>query len=332
MGGIFICYRRADSGPYAGRLRDTLTHHFGADQIFRDLDGIHPGERFSQVIDQALTACDVLLAVMGPAWLSMAGDDGGRRLDDPKDYVRREIAAALGRDDVIVIPVLIGATPMPRPVDLPDVLAGLTERNALRLSDENWDDQMAHLVRTVEPVVQRTDPPPAPVRVPPQPSPSPSPSLAPGPAATRRPTAVLAVAAVTAVVLVAALGFGAFKANGGSSSKGGGSGADGNATTAEWTLPTFPPDFGPGDTTVTLSRSSGPPGTTLTVSGTGFGKNETVVIRLVGIELGRTQTQADGSFTTQVTTLSTPFRNTHQDMMVEGNRTSRYDSAPFEVL
>ena len=31
MGGIFISYRREDSGPYAGRLRDTLSRHFGAE-------------------------------------------------------------------------------------------------------------------------------------------------------------------------------------------------------------------------------------------------------------------------------------------------------------
>ena len=34
MGGIFISYRRDDSAPYAGRLRDALSHHFGADKSF----------------------------------------------------------------------------------------------------------------------------------------------------------------------------------------------------------------------------------------------------------------------------------------------------------
>jgi hypothetical protein len=35
MGGIFISYRREDSGPYAGRIRDTLSNHFGAEQVSR---------------------------------------------------------------------------------------------------------------------------------------------------------------------------------------------------------------------------------------------------------------------------------------------------------
>lgn len=239
MGGIFICYRRTDSGPYAGRLRDTLTNRFGADQIFRDLDGIHPGERFAQVIDQALTACDVLLAVIGPTWLSMVGADGTRRLDDPKDYVRREIAAALERDDVVVVPVLIGTTAMPLGVELPAVLAGLTERHGLRLSDENWDDQMAHLVRTLEPVVQRSAPVTAHPAAPPQPTPTPaswSGSARPQPpspsssASARRPTASLSVAAVAVIVLAAALGFTAVRAFGGSSSKKGEGSGGGNTT------------------------------------------------------------------------------------------------------
>ena len=38
MGGIFISYRREDTGPYAGRLGDALSHHFGANEVFRDIE------------------------------------------------------------------------------------------------------------------------------------------------------------------------------------------------------------------------------------------------------------------------------------------------------
>jgi hypothetical protein len=155
MGGIFISYRREDSGPYAGRLRDALSHHFGANQVFRDIDRINPGERFPRVIEQEVASCQALLAVIGSTWLSIKGDAGRRRLNDPEDYVRLEIATALGRDDVLVIPVLVGTTSMPAAVDLPRPLASLAECNAVRLSDENWDDQVARLTRALEKVVQR---------------------------------------------------------------------------------------------------------------------------------------------------------------------------------
>ena len=88
-------------------------------------------------------------------WLTVTDDAGRRRLDDPDDYVRLEIATALGRaDDVLVIPVLVGTTSMPAAADLPKPLAALAECNAVRLSDENWDDQVARLTRALEKVVK----------------------------------------------------------------------------------------------------------------------------------------------------------------------------------
>ena len=94
MGGIFISYRREDTGPYAGRLRDKLSSHFGASQVFRDLDRISPGERFPRVIERAVGSCDALLALIGPSWSDAVDEDGQPRLADPKDYLRIEIAAA----------------------------------------------------------------------------------------------------------------------------------------------------------------------------------------------------------------------------------------------
>ena len=94
MGGIFISYRREDSGPYAGRLRDTLSQHFGAEQVFRDIDTINPGERFPRVIEQEVGSCQALLAVIGSTWLSIKDDAGQRRLDDHEDYVRPQPPSA----------------------------------------------------------------------------------------------------------------------------------------------------------------------------------------------------------------------------------------------
>jgi hypothetical protein len=156
MGGIFISYRREDSGPYAGRLRDALSRHFGAEQVFRDIDTINPGERFPRIVEREVSSCDALLAVIGPMWLTIRDTRGRRRLENPDDYVRLEIVAALARgDDVLVIPVLVGTTSMPAAADLPEPLASLAECNAVRFTDESWDDQMAHLTRALEKVVQR---------------------------------------------------------------------------------------------------------------------------------------------------------------------------------
>ena len=103
------------------------------------------------MIEQAVGSCDARLALIGPTWLSIKDGAGRRRLEDPDDYVRLEIRAALGRGDgVMVIPVLVGGASMPAAADLPRPLASLAERNALPFTDESWDAQLERLTRALE--------------------------------------------------------------------------------------------------------------------------------------------------------------------------------------
>jgi hypothetical protein len=131
---IFISYRRDDSGGWAGRLYDRLSQHFGRDNVFMDIDTIEPGLDFVEVIGQAVGSCDALIALIGKQWLTLTDDAGRRRLDDPEDFVRLEIAAALARN-IRVIPALVQGARMPRSPDLPDVLRMLARRNAHEISD-----------------------------------------------------------------------------------------------------------------------------------------------------------------------------------------------------
>jgi len=95
MSRIFISYRRDDSAAYAGRLYDRLSHHFGKDQIFMDIDHIEPGEDFVEVIKQKVGTCNVLIVLISRNWLNAVDEGGTRRLEDPEDFVRLEITAAL---------------------------------------------------------------------------------------------------------------------------------------------------------------------------------------------------------------------------------------------
>ena len=112
MSGVFISYRRDDSGGYTGRLFDVACRALRPDQTFMDLDDIHGGDNFAAVIDDKVGQCSVLLAVIGERWLTLTGRSGVRRLDEPDDFVRLEIAKALERG-VRVIPVLVGGAAMP---------------------------------------------------------------------------------------------------------------------------------------------------------------------------------------------------------------------------
>lgn len=145
---IFISYRRDDTAPYAGRIYDRLTAHFGDSQVFMDIDQIQPGEDFVKVINSKVSACDVAIVLIGKNWLALTNAEGKRRLDDAEDFVRLEVAAALARD-VRVVPVLVGGTAMPRANELPEVLAPLARRNAVEVSDTRFHSDVDRLLEAL---------------------------------------------------------------------------------------------------------------------------------------------------------------------------------------
>jgi hypothetical protein len=153
---IFINYRREDSAGHAGRLFDRLSGRF-PERVFMDIDTIEPGIDFVDTIEQAVGCCEVLVVVIGREWLHLADASGHRRLDNPSDFVRLEIAAALERN-IRIIPVLVEDAVMPRPEELPPDLVKLTRRNAIELSDVRWAFDMDRLIQAIEGVLQEKAP------------------------------------------------------------------------------------------------------------------------------------------------------------------------------
>src|SRR5215510_7657864 len=98
MPGIFISYRRDDCSGHAGRLYDALSLRFGSERLFMDIDTLQPGEDFVEAIEKAVGSCDVLLALIGRQWVTSSDAQGQRRLENPNDFVRLEIEAALARN------------------------------------------------------------------------------------------------------------------------------------------------------------------------------------------------------------------------------------------
>jgi TIR domain len=145
---MFISYRREDSSGQAGRLYDSLSEHFGSENVFMDLDTIGPGEDFVEVIDDALQNCDCVLVVIGPRWLR-AEREGQRRLDDPADYLRIEVEHSLARA-ARVIPVLVQDADMPGSRELPEAIRTLARRNAFDLSDSRWRLDVQRLIDALE--------------------------------------------------------------------------------------------------------------------------------------------------------------------------------------
>ncbi len=146
--GIFISYRRNDSEGEAGRLFDDLVEQFGEHSVFMDVAVVGVGRDFRKAIDESVATCGVLLAIIGPGWLDAKNETGGRRLDDPGDFVRLETASALRRD-VPVIPVLVHGAKMPRADHLPDDLKDLAYRNCVELTHVRWKSDVKILVRAL---------------------------------------------------------------------------------------------------------------------------------------------------------------------------------------
>ena len=148
-GRIFISYRGADSAGYAGRVYDRLTAHFGKDAVFMDVDTIEAGLDFVEVLQNAVQSCDVLIALIGRSWPNIKDVDGRRRLDNPEDFVRIEIAAALSRD-IRVIPVPVDGVPMPHSTELPENLKPLARRNAIQLNHHSFNADAQRLISQLE--------------------------------------------------------------------------------------------------------------------------------------------------------------------------------------
>lgn len=115
-----------------------------------DVDAIDPGEDFTQVVEQSVGSCDVLLALIGRTWVTTADEEGRRRLDKPSDWVRVEIRTALDRPDTRVIPTLVQGAHMPRSDDLPPELQKLAHRNAFEIRDSRWRADVQRLIADLE--------------------------------------------------------------------------------------------------------------------------------------------------------------------------------------
>jgi hypothetical protein len=144
MPSIFVSYRRSDAPGHAGRLYDRLVERFGPESVVKDLETMESGADVVEVIQETVARCDAVVAVIGPRWLA-AEAGRGRRLDDPMDWVRLEIASALNRH-VRVVPVLVGGATMPSAEELPVDLRQLARRHAVELSETAWRPQVDALL------------------------------------------------------------------------------------------------------------------------------------------------------------------------------------------
>ncbi|PLX93994.1 MAG: hypothetical protein C0621_06400, partial [Desulfuromonas sp.] len=151
MAKIFISYRRSDAAGHAGRLYDRLKRKYGKKNVFFDLESIHAGEVFTERIEKAIHAAKVVLAVIGPDWLS---PENKKRLHRDNDVVRMELALSTELSTTLkspdVIPLVCGGAEVPSENQLPVNLRKLFTRHAPRIFDSEYEAGFNRLCNDLE--------------------------------------------------------------------------------------------------------------------------------------------------------------------------------------
>jgi hypothetical protein len=142
---VFINYRSEDSHSYGAMLYQELRRQFGEDRVFLDCESIPAGADFVAELLSRVRSAPVLLAVIGPRWLTATDNAGRRRIDNPNDWIRRELAEAFTAG-VTVIPVLTGQIPIPAEADLPAEIAALSRCQYRRLRHKDSTADLARIV------------------------------------------------------------------------------------------------------------------------------------------------------------------------------------------
>jgi eukaryotic-like serine/threonine-protein kinase len=156
LSGIFISYRRSDNPDATGRIYDRLVSEFGKAQVFKDVDSIPLGQDFRGHLNTIVSECGVMLAIIGPRWTDASNKAGQRRLEDPDDFVRIELEAALARD-IPVVPVLVAHAPIPLASELPGSLASMAFRQSIEVRpDPDFHNDATRLVTSLRGILDLT--------------------------------------------------------------------------------------------------------------------------------------------------------------------------------
>ena len=161
-GKVFICYRREDSREEAELICKRLVQAFGKERVLYDVDSVNYGADFQDVIDATLSdKSTVLLPIIGPDWVDAPDKAGKRRIDNPKEYVRKEIWSAV-RNGLEIIPIGVRDASIPSPDVLPDALKKLPGLNFVFAPADKFETALESFVTTLQGRFDALEAPPSP--------------------------------------------------------------------------------------------------------------------------------------------------------------------------
>jgi SIR2-like domain/TIR domain len=158
---VFISYRRSDASSASRQLATELKARFGPEDVFLDTLDMTAGVEWKTDTIERVRTSDVVLAVIGPQWVTTA-DSRARRgaLDPAEDVVRLEIETAF-TNGAMVIPVLVDEATMPARESLPRPFRPLADVQAQTLRHTSWDRDVDALAEALDHLARRASPPEA---------------------------------------------------------------------------------------------------------------------------------------------------------------------------
>jgi hypothetical protein len=146
---IFVSYRINDSVHATAAIAGLLAQHYGPGNVFRDRDSLALGSVYPRRIRRELERADVVLAVIGPLWLTIRNKNDERCLDDERDWVRTELRMAFERE-IQVVPVLLDGTPLPERSLLPSDIALLSLSQYWQVRHRTFESDVRGLIANLE--------------------------------------------------------------------------------------------------------------------------------------------------------------------------------------
>ncbi|MDX2263703.1 MAG: hypothetical protein NW215_01845 [Hyphomicrobiales bacterium] len=154
---VFINYRKALSGKDARLLHGVLTREFGRGAVFLDTSELEGGDHWPSKLEREVDASSSMAVLIPAGWADVLNEKGERRLDNPNDFVRFEIARAFMRN-IPVLPILIDGAEVPAPAALPTNLIGLTALQAMLLRSESFDDDAGKIGKRLKQLIAAARP------------------------------------------------------------------------------------------------------------------------------------------------------------------------------
>lgn len=146
---IFISYRRSDQPNIVFWLHDVLHNIFVDTEVFIDEKGIQAGDKWAEHLEKNLRSASVLIVVIGPDWLRAQDEYFRRRLDEPSDWVRKEVEFGITNNLVIIL-LLVSDAKLPDLKALPESLIPLLSNQSFKLRTGYWREDVNELVIAIE--------------------------------------------------------------------------------------------------------------------------------------------------------------------------------------